>query len=234
VTTAILQLFPQHFDVNGDAQNALVLAQRARWSGIDVDLVPVPLGAPVPAKAPAVVVIGSSVDSDLPALRVALTPWRSALEEWVSDGVPLLAVGTGYELLSGGVASDVEGLHILPGIAEPLERRSTEDLVVDSEWGRLIGYENHARGIAFPADARALGTVLRGTGNDGRTEGARVGNAIGTHLHGPVLAKNPAVADAMLRAAFGERYTNEDPRIRFMDDVARAAREAIEERLGLG
>ena len=101
--SAILQFFPERLDVNGDAQNALVLAQRASWAGIAVELVAIAAGDRVPHERPAAVVIGSSVDAELRTLRADLADFAVALNEWVAAGVPLLAVGTGFELLSHGI-----------------------------------------------------------------------------------------------------------------------------------
>jgi len=234
-------MFPERLDVNGDAQNALVLARRARWAGLEVDLVPVAPGDRVPHERPAAVVIGSSVDSELVALRADLTEFAAALTEWVATGVPLLAVGTGFELLSHGIQFGtqdepgelLEGLGIFPGRARSLAARATDDLVVDVREGRLVGFENHARGFLVPADAPAFGTVVRGTGNDTRSEGSRLGAAIGTHLHGPVLAKNPVLADAMLTATFGEAYRADSPEARVVDGYAARARASILSRLEL-
>lgn len=234
--STILQFFPERLDVNGDAQNALVLAQRSRWAGIDAELLPIAPGDRVPAERPAAVVIGSSVDSELEGLRADLSDFASAIGDWVAAGVPLLAVGTGFELLSHGIQRDgggIEGLGILPGRAQPLPARATGDLVIEVREGRLVGFENHARGFLVPADAGALGTVVRGIGNDSRSEGARLGSAIGTHLHGPVLAKNPTLADALLSAAFGERYRADSPEAVRADGFAASARAAILTRLGL-
>lgn len=238
MTASILTLFPAHLDVNGDSQNARVLATRATWAGVPTDVVEIPLGADLPATAPAAIVIGSSVDAEIAVVAAALRPLADRLRGWVADGIPLLAVGTGYELLTSGVrlaaGDEVDGLGIFPGRAEPLATRATDDLVVDTAYGRLIGYENHARGISAASDASPLGRVVHGTGNGAGVEGALVGTAIGTHLHGPVLAKNPAVADALLTLALGEAYSADDARIRQVDDMARAAREVIRARLGVG
>ena len=239
--SAILQFFPERLDVNGDAQNALVLAQRARWAGIEVELLAVAAGDRLPSDRPAAVVIGSSVDSELEMLRADLADVAGALSEWVAAGVPLLAVGTGFELLSHGIQLGtvddpgelLEGLGIFPGRATPLAHRATDDLVVDVREGRLVGFENHARGFLVPADAPAFGTVVRGTGNDSRSEGSRIGSAIGTHLHGPVLAKNPVLADALLAAAFGDAYRADSPEAVRVDGFAAAARNATLAKLEL-
>lgn len=225
--TAILQFFPEILDVNGDAQNALVLAQRATWSGIRATLVPIAVGDPAPKTDPALVVLGSSVDSDIAGFRAALEPFAASLRDWAAAGIPILGVGTGLELLGD------DGLGLLPGRAVARADRAVGDLVVDSAAGRLIGFENHARGYLLPSDAITLGTVVHGIGNDGRSEGARSGSVWGTHLHGPVLAKNPSLADALLIAAFGEAYRADDERIRFVDGLARAARQAIATRLAI-
>jgi CobQ-like glutamine amidotransferase family enzyme len=223
----VLQLFPEVLDVNGDAQNALVLAQRATWAGLPATVVPVGLAEPVAAADPVLVVIGSSVDSALPDLRVAIDRWEPRIRDWLAAGIPILAVGTGMELLGG------DGIGLLPGHATARAERATGDLAVASEFGMLIGFENHARGFQLPSGARALGTVVRGVGNDGRSEGVRSGSVWGTHLHGPVLAKNPTFADALLTAAFGDRYSADDERIRGVDRLADAARRAIADRIGI-
>jgi CobQ-like glutamine amidotransferase family enzyme len=240
--TAVLQFFPERLDVNGDAQNALVLAQRARWAGLEVEMVAVASGDRIPSERPIAIVVGSSVDSELRELRGDLADYASALSDWVAAGVPLLAVGTGFELLSHGIqlgtvespGEFIEGLGIFPGRAVPLAARAIDDLVVDAREGRLVGFENHSRGFLVPADAPTLGSVVRGTGNDSSSEGARLGSAMGTHLHGPVLAKNPVLADAMLRASLGDSYQADSATTLQADGYATEARRKILARLELG
>lgn len=232
MSRSVLQFLPEVLDVNGDAQNALVLVQRARWAGIDAELVPVRAGDPVPER-PAAVVLGSSVDGELPRVRRELEPFAGALLDWVDAGVPLLAVGTGLEVLTDGVDAlgGIDGLGLVHGRATPLEARSATEIAVDAAEGRLVGFENHARGLADVVTP--LGSVVRGVGNGDGREGVRAGSLLGTHLHGPVLAKNPVLADAMLTAAFGDAYSTDDDRIRFVDETARAARATVLKQLGL-
>ncbi|BDI22887.1 type 1 glutamine amidotransferase [Herbiconiux sp. L3-i23] len=205
MTFRILQLLPQLTDVNGDARNAAVLVARLRWAGHDADLVPVAAGEPLPAERPTAIVLGSGVDSALRRTRDALAPMVATLTSWLGDGVPLLAVGTGMELLGRAIplgdGTIVDGLGIVPGEATPLATRSADDLVVESRYGTLTGYENHARGFVLASPAEPLGTVLTGTGNGEGAEGIRWQSVYGTHLHGPVLARNPVLADALLADA---------------------------------
>lgn len=229
-TARVLQLLPELLDVNGDGQNALVLARRAGWAGFPAEV------TTDPGVRPAVIVAGSGVDADLPRVRELLAPLEERLREWVDDGVPLLAVGTGFEVLSteiglGPDTASIAGAGIFPGRAHPLGSRVAGDLVVDTEAGRLVGFENHERG--WSGDAGALGSVVHGTGNGAGAEGAHSGAAWGTHLHGPVLAKNPELADILLRAAFGAGYRADDERTLRVDAIARQAREAVLRKLQL-
>lgn len=205
MTARFLALLPSLADVNGDAQNALVLAVRAGWAGVEADVASFEPGDPVPDR-PAAVVLGSSTDSTLPDVLTGLGPVREALESWLDEGVPLLAVGTGMEVLGASVETadgTIAGLGILPGRARPLPDRVAGDLVVRAAEGILVGYENHTRGFRLDAGARPLGPVLRGTGDGDGADGIRHGSVLGTRLHGPVLAKNPSLADALLALALG-------------------------------
>jgi CobQ-like glutamine amidotransferase family enzyme len=204
--SAVLALLPELTDVNGDAQNALVLVRRAQWAGRDASMQRLHAGER-PSGTPLAVVLGSTTDPDLSRLLEGLAGLRDALADWVAAGIPLLAVGTGLEALSRSIrlpAGLLDGLGLIPGEAEPLGTRAAGDLVVRTAEGDLVGYENHARGLRLDAGTEPLGAVLRGIGDGGGTDGVRHGSIVGTRLHGPVLAKNPALADAVLSAAFGE------------------------------
>jgi CobQ-like glutamine amidotransferase family enzyme len=154
--------------------------------------------------------------------------------------VPVLAIGLGFELLGDGVVlgdgTRVSGLGLVPGEARPLDERAAGDLVVSSAFGLLVGFENHARGYEIDESTPALGSVLHGVGNssgDGGREGLMMGSVIGSHLHGPLLAQNPALADAILAKAIGDAYSPANPRARWADSLAEKARLKILSRAGV-
>ena len=234
---AIISLLPHLLDTNGDAANARVLAQRARWAGIPAEVIDVRSADDLPEHVD-VVVIGSGSDSDLVSARDILATMAAELRVWTTAGVPVLAVGTGWELLSWGIelgdGTVIEGLGIVAGRAVPTQERATDDIVVDSRHGRLIGFENHARNYVG-AEASPLGQVRTGTGNGAGTEGLVMGTLIGTHLHGPVLARNPGLADHILRTALARTGQDYLPGVRThaADGIAKAARNQIAVRLTL-
>ncbi|TFC13837.1 hypothetical protein E3O19_11970 [Cryobacterium algoritolerans] len=240
---SIVSVLPELLGTNGDAANARVLAQRARWAGVDAEITPVRTAADLPEQID-LVVIGSGSDTELTAVRDILATMTERLRGWCTAGIPILAIGTGWELLSWGIelgdGTVVEGLGIVTGRAVPLAERATDDLILDSRFGRLVGFENHARDYVG-AEASALGRVRSGTGNGpipgGGTgvEGLVMGNLFGTHLHGPVLARNPVLADHLLRTALaraGVEYVPGDRAVA-VDEIAKAGRNQIAARLGL-
>jgi hypothetical protein len=234
----VLSVFADVSNVNGDAENAAVLAARSLWGGHSAEVVRLGLGEPTPLAAPGIVVIGSTTDVSLVTLVEGLRAHRTALEDWIAAGVPVIAIGTGWEMLGESIElpeGTIEGLALLPGRAVAATTRVSDDLVVDSRFGRLVGYENHARDYLMAAGTESLGAIVYGRGNGAgaTSEGLIVGNCFGTHLHGPVLAKNPALADYLLSLVLGDYDPRNGPAGR-VDDIARAARNAIATRLELG
>ena len=66
----------------------------------------------------------------------------------------------------------------------------------------IVGFENHG-GRTTIGNNKPLGKVLSGYGNDGQSgeEGVVYKNVIGTYLHGPLLPKNPQLADLLISRA---------------------------------
>jgi CobQ-like glutamine amidotransferase family enzyme len=121
------------------------------------------------------------------------------------------------------------GLFDLTTVAGP--ERFIGNVVVDSEWGELVGFENHSGLTFLGPGVRPLGRVRIGHGNNGKdgTEGAVYRHAIGCYLHGALLPKNPRLADWLIAAGLRRRHGNVDlPALN--DDLERAAHATAVER----
>jgi CobQ-like glutamine amidotransferase family enzyme len=212
VTVAIGLLFPDLLGTYGDSGNALILAQRLRWRGFDAETLTVRAGEPVPGCCDIYVVGGGEdLPQTLAARQLASSPVRRAVE----SGAVLLAVCAGLQIVgtrfAGADGKPVDGLGLLDCTTVPGRgRRAVGEMVVEpaAELGLplLSGYENHSGCTTLGPGAAPLGRVVCGHGNgDGsRTDGAWSGRVVGTYLHGPVLARNPALADLLLSWVVGE------------------------------
>ena len=219
---SIALLYPELLGTYGDGGNALVLAQRLRWRGIPAEIIDVTAGEAVPVSCQ-LYLIGGGEDGPQ-ALAVRDLRATRALQRSVDAGATVLSICAGYQILGrqfvGPDGRPHAGLGLLDCSTDrgPGPRRVGE-LVVEpiAELGlpTLTGYENHACITRLGPDARPLGEVLVGHGNDagdGR-EGAISGHIVGTYLHGPVLARNPALADLLLSWVVGPLEPLDDPEV---------------------
>lgn len=204
----IVPIYPELLSIYADRGNVRVLAQRARWRGIDVEVAPLELGEDLdPSRADAIL-IGGGQDRDQALVADALIAQAPALRSAIGDGVPVLAVCGGYQLLGHryvdqrGVVTPGTGLVDLETVASA--RRLIGNVVVDVQLAgtthQMVGFENHAGRTTLGPGVAALGRVRVGGGNngDGFAEGCRVDRVIGTYVHGPLLPKNPWLADQIL------------------------------------
>jgi CobQ-like glutamine amidotransferase family enzyme len=208
----IALLYPELLGTYGDGGNAAVLAARLRWRGIHSEVVEVTAGDPVPVGCQ-LYLMGGGEDGPQ-ALAVRELEASGALPRAVDGGAAVLAVCAGYQVLGreflGPGGSPHPGLGLLDcTTARGKGPRRVGEVVVepDRELGlpTLTGYENHAGVTTLGPEGRPLGQVVVGHGNDAGdgSEGIVSGRVLGTYLHGPVLARNPALADLVLSWVVG-------------------------------
>ncbi len=235
-TVRIVLVHPDLLGTYGDSGNATVLAQRLRWRGLPAEVLTVHSGERVPESAELYVVGGGE---DQPQALAARQLGRSGpLQRAVAAGAAVLAVCAGLQILGesfvGPDGVEADGLGLLDcRSVRGRGPRAVGELVVDpdpqSGLPPLTGYENHAGTTLLGPGARPAGTVRIGVGNGvGRSEGVRSGRIWGTYLHGPVLARNPALADWLLASVVGELGALEDGEIEALrgERFANAAAEA--------
>jgi CobQ-like glutamine amidotransferase family enzyme len=208
----VVLVYPDLLGTYGDSGNAVILAQRLRWRGIPAEVIEIHAGGQVPDSCDLYVVGGGE---DLPqALAARDLNIDRSLHRAVDGGAAVLAICAGLQVLGqsfvGPDGVDRPGLGLLDCVSRrgggP---RAVGELVVQptAEAGLpvLTGYENHGAVTELGPDARPAGLVRSGIGNGDRhhREGAVAGRIWGTYLHGPVLARNPALADLLLAWVVG-------------------------------
>lgn len=207
----IALVYPDLLGTYGDSGNAVILAQRLRWRGHTAEVVEIGAGGHVPDSCDLYVVGGGE---DLPQSLAAseLNADRS-LHRAVERGAAVLAICAGLQVLGkefvGPDGINRAGLGLIDCTTERGRGpRAVGELIVEPTAAPnlpvMTGYENHGGVTRLGPGARPAGRVRSGVGNgDGGTDGAVTGRIWSTYMHGPVLARNPALADHLLTWVVG-------------------------------
>jgi CobQ-like glutamine amidotransferase family enzyme len=237
VKVVIGHLYPDYLNIYADRGNIAVLAARASWRGIEFDYRTISVGEPLRPGAHDLIYVGGGQDREQALVAPDLAGRDAELREAVDGGAALLAVCGGYQLLgrfyrdSSGAELPGVGLFDLHTVAG--ERRMIGDVLLACELEpgvrrTLAGFENHAGRTILGESAEPLGRVVSGFGNDGESgyEGCRLGRALGTYLHGPLLPRNPWFADWLLAQALA-RTLGDPPSLEPLGDELEAAAHGV-------
>jgi CobQ-like glutamine amidotransferase family enzyme len=237
-TIRVGHLYPDYLNIYADRGNIAVLARRAAWRGHDLDVTAIGMDDSVVPGAHDLYYVGGGQDREQLLVAENLAAKAAPLiEAVVEGGAALLAVCGGYQLLGRGYkgfhGEDMPGVGLLPLDTVAGKRRMIGDVLLETDLGPVAGFENHAGRTYLDPGAEPLGRVVAGFGNDGESgyEGCRRGRAIGTYLHGPLLPRNPRLADWLLQEAIAHRTGGEAPQFEPLpDDFERAAFDVSAER----
>lgn len=207
-------LFPELLNMYGDKGNVLTLKNRLLWRDMDAEVVSVSATDSLDFTNYDIVILGGGSDREQKLALERLQSEKQALYEYVESGGVMLALCGAYPMLGKTFiqkGESCEGLGILDICTEDDGKRHIGDVVIETsvagEKSLLVGFENHS-GKTRIGTCKPLGTVLCGFGNNGEdtTCGVVYKNLIGTYLHGPLLPKNPVLADYLLSEALIRKY----------------------------
>ena len=200
-------------NIYGDRGNVLTLQRRIEWHGMEAEVVYHHPGKPFPTNLD-IIVGGGGQDSGQEKVEADLLRVSEQLHKLADNNVPMVMVCGLYQMF-GRFFRTQEG-KVIPGIelfdAETIggPTRMIGNIVLDTPFGKVIGYENHSGQTYLGKKVAPFGDVIKGAGNNGKdgTEGAVYRNVYGTYLHGSLLPKNPVFADELIKQAainkFGE------------------------------
>jgi CobQ-like glutamine amidotransferase family enzyme len=205
-------LYPDYLNIYADRGNIAVLARRAAWRGHDLEVRLIGVGDAVRPGEHDLLYVGGGQDREQALIARDLAAKGEGVLAAAADGAAVLAVCGGYQLLGRSYRDfhgvDLPGVGLFPLETVAGERRMIGDVLLECELEpgerrTLAGFENHAGRTQLDVGAEPLGRVVAGFGNDGESgfEGCRVGRAVGTYLHGPLLPRNPWFADWVLAQA---------------------------------
>ncbi|HZW83223.1 MAG TPA: hypothetical protein VFF14_07410 [Candidatus Deferrimicrobium sp.] len=227
----ICHLYPDLMDLYGDRGNITTLVKRSGWRGIEAEVSKISLGQAVDFRDWDIVFLGGGSDREQGLLFADLCKRRDNLSAAIEDGLVLLGICGGLQLLGKyyqtSQGEKIPGLEILDlwtlgGTKRLIGNVCIELNDLQVQFPTLVGFENHS-GQTFLGQVQPLGKVIKGYGNNGQDggEGVQYKNVYGTYLHGPLLPKNPHFADLLLSKAVERRSGNSN--LRKLDDTLELA-----------
>jgi CobQ-like glutamine amidotransferase family enzyme len=167
----LLELYPDHLNLNGDRGNLLVLQRRLEWAALDVEVSSYRPGESLGGQAPDFILLGHGSSAAWRQIYADLARMAPTLQTWLDGSTQMLAVSSGFAALHGL-------LRELPTEVNKVPRISKFEVAEFAD-SQVVGYKN--TDLDLP-------TI------------ERFGNLIGTVLHGPLLAKNAKLSDDILGA----------------------------------
>ncbi|HZQ29729.1 MAG TPA: cobalamin biosynthesis protein CobQ [Patescibacteria group bacterium] len=236
-------LYPRLMNVYGDIGNVIVLKRRTEQRGIKTIVINLDVGFSTDELNRCdLLFMGGAQDRQQTIVSSDLRKKAKKLKEKIESGTPGLYVCGAFQFLGKyykeADGTIVKGLGIFdlytenPGESFP---RLIGNVAIESELGTLIGFENHGGRTYLEKDIKPLGKVIKGFGNNGKdkTEGAIYKNSFGTYFHGPILPKNPKLADHLIKISLEKKYGSPIKLSPIENMIEEKARKTIAMRLGL-
>ena len=208
----IAHLYPREMNIYGDMGNIITLIKRLEWRGYAPVVRRLEIGEPFDFEGVDIIFGGGGQDSGQLVVGADLIARGPQLRKLAAEGMPMLVICGLYQLFGRefvtGTGDVIPGIGVFAASTRAGSQRMIGNVVTQSAYGTLVGFENHSGQTVLDAKQPALGKVVKGFGNNPSSgqEGAVSGAAIGTYLHGPVLPKNPQLADHLILAALKRRY----------------------------
>lgn len=198
-------------NVYGDMGNIITLRYRLERRGYRVRYVALESLKNIKNEDIDILVGGGGQDSNQGIVQKNLLQYATELKQLTEDGLVCLMICGMYQMfghkfiLPDGV--EIAGAGILDIETIAGKERLIGNIVTDSPFGRLVGFENHSGRTYLGVHQEPLGRVRQGAGNNGEddSEGAVYKNVFGSYMHGPMLAKNPLFADELILRALERR-----------------------------
>lgn len=217
----IAHFYPEFLNMYSDKGNIESLVKRCNWRGIETEISVINKEDEVDLSDVDILLIGGGADSDRKITSELFLKNKEKIKEYVENNKVLLALTTGFLVLGNYYYINdekIEGTGIVDMYSTKGKKRVISDIVVETPFGKVAGFENHSDKI-YIGKNEPFGNVLYGSGNNGEDsyEGVIYKNVIGTNMYGPLLPKNPEIADEIIKRALENKY-KKDIELASLDD----------------
>ena len=231
----ILNLYPDEMNIYGDSGNVLTLTRRLQWHGYDSEVIFFHPGDTFPDDVD-LVIGGGGQDSGQTKISNDLIRIAPNLKGLADSGVPMLMICGLFQLFGHRFVTEngteIKGIGIFDAETIAKDKRLIGNIVIESDFGKVIGYENHSGQTYLKNKQKPFGVIIKGEGNntDDRTEGARINNVFGSYLHGSLLPKNPVFADYLIKTAVEKKFGKKVTLKKLDESITHRARESAQAR----
>ena len=231
----ILNLYPDEMNIYGDSGNVLTLTRRLQWHGYDSEVIFFHPGDTFPDDVD-LVIGGGGQDSGQTKISNDLIRIAPNLKGLADSGVPMLMICGLFQLFGHRFVTEngteIKGISIFDAETIAKDKRLIGNIVIESDFGKVIGYENHSGQTYLKNKQKPFGVIIKGEGNntDDRTEGARINNVFGSYLHGSLLPKNPVFADYLIKTAVEKKFGKKVTLKKLDESITHRARESAQAR----
>lgn len=225
----IIHLYPDLLNLYGDKGNIAVLRKRCILRGIEANVIEIKENDTFSLKDADIVLLGGGSDKEQITVSKKLYQHKEEFLEYRDSMGVLLALCGSYELLGRYFTikgEKIDGLSLCDQYSEDSEKRLISNIAIQTQNGVVVGFSNHSGRTYIGENSSPFGTVIRGKGNndEDKNEGTVYKNIIGTYLHGPLLPKNPEIADLMIKRALERKYGEKTELSELEDEIAKLAK----------
>ena len=236
----ILWMYHDLMDLYGDRGNIQVLKVRCEKRGIECIVDTCTIGEDRDPRDYDLFFMGGGADREQNLIYADLITRKDRIAQALAEQTAFLLICGGYQLFGryyrdqDGVEIKGLGLFDYYTVAESREHRCIGNIAAETEMDgktfRIVGFENHGgqtHGVTTP-----FAKVLSGHGNTykSKAEGFMNDLVLATYMHGPLLPKNPEVADCLI--ARGLRKRHGEVTLEALDDtLENSARDVMLRRL---
>ncbi len=219
-------LYSKTMNLYGDRGNIIALVYRAKKRNIAVEVKEFEVDQKLDLSNIDLLFFGGGQDKEQFVVASDLQTKKTQIQKFYDQNKPMLAICGGYQLLGKYFKTKegkiIKGIDILNLYTVGSDKRMIGNVEIKTNFlvNNLTGFENHSGKTFLTNLKETLGKVVRGFGNNGSDglEGIKSNNFIGTYLHGPILPKNPELADWLIEKALEIKY-NKPIKLIKLDDA---------------
>jgi CobQ-like glutamine amidotransferase family enzyme len=210
----VINVYPDILNLYGDIGNLICIKQRCIWRGIDLKIENLTVDKELAIEEADMILIGGGSDNDQDIVSRHLLKQKKDLENFIDNEKVILAICGSYQMFGNTYINEdnekIPSLEIFDIETQHQRNRLTGNIIIENNLDlkpkEIIGFENH--GGRTYHNYTPLGYVKLGYGNneEEKSEGMIYKNFIASYLHGPILPKNPHLADYMILNALKNKY----------------------------